>query len=229
MTSIVWSYKNDIITSDSRVNLGSMKESEVSDLHTFSVKHTSKLPIQGCGIYIMPKYKSYEGSSTALKDYESIISFGERYDGVYGLFVVQSYEVTGTIDYHDSLRIFDYTREEKIDIFTNSYIEIMSGEMAGESRLISSYDVENQYYTLSEGFTESVEGENYRIKIYKETPIRSGIGTGKTTAIPLIYKGGVIGRLEEAEFSLFVRTPPYLSRAMHLSVDVGLTFISSEN
>lgn len=225
VANIIWEYNNLVI--DQPVELGTLEHLTESDVFNIKIRHDSNKEISECGFCLNPFEKLYDGSFSAIKDYERVIWLANNYPG-YGLSIRQKYEVTGQIDGHDGIRIIDFERDERTDIFSASSIEILSGAATGESAIISSYNPENQIFTMASDFSSNVKDANYKISIDKELFFKTGQGADYNTIIPLIYKGGVIERLDETEIELKLRIPKFAQSAGNFLFDLDMQFTSLE-
>jgi len=225
MANLIWKY-NDLILSQP-INLGSLEHlAETSEFEVL-ISHDSKLEITECGFYISSFTEDYIGSVSANKDYEKVLWLANNYPG-YGLSIRQEYEVTGQFDAHDGIRVIDFEREERTDIFSEAIIEILSGDAVGETAIIDTYNPANQVFKLASDFSASVKDASYKISINKEDFIKTGQGSDYSSTIPLIYRGGVIVRNDEAKIFLKLRIPKFAQGAGNLLFDFNMQFTSLE-
>lgn len=226
MPNIVWEYNNLAINEP--IDMGGHAQLEESAEFKIKIRHDSSEEISECGFYLEPfETGEYDGSYSPLKDFEHIFWMANNYPG-YGVSLRQEYTVTGQIDGHDGTRIIDYERTEVTDIFAGSQLEILSGEAAGESILIDHYDPENQFIFIDGDFSANVREANYRIAINKEEFFKTGNGADFSSLVPLIYKGGIIERLDSANIFLKVRIPKFARTAGQFLFDLKLQFTSLE-
>ena len=225
MSKLIWEYNNSVIADP--LELGTLEHLAESAEFDVAVSHDSTLEISDCSFYISPFTEDYEGSFSALKDFERVLWLGNNYPG-YGLSLRQVYEVTGTVDGHDGIRLVDFNRAEKNDIFSGNSIEILTGPAVGESVLISNYDPLTQVMTLASDFSADVKGSDYKISIDNEDFFKVGSGADYSSAIPLIYKGGVIERFDSATIKLKLRIPKFAQSAGNFLFDLNMQFTSLE-
>ena len=225
VANLIWEYNSLVI--DEPLDLGDLEHLAESATFALKIKHDSNSEISECGFYLSNFTETYDGSFSPLKDYERILWLANNYPG-YGLSIRQVYEVTGQIDGHDSIRLIDFEREERTDIFTGASIEILSGDAAGETVVISDYNPANQVFMLSSDFSTNVKDANYKIVIDKELFFKTGQGADYNTMIPLIYKGGVIERLDEVDIEIKLRIPKFAQSAGNFLFDLDMQFTSLE-
>lgn len=225
MTSIIYEYNKVIVTDP--LSLGSLSQLEVSENYELILRHDSNQQIQDCGFYISPFSKKYTGTDSAVKDYERLLWYANNYAGC-GLSILQEYEVTGVIDAHDDNRLADFERLERKDIFTGSKIEILSGLSLGETVVIKSYDPDRQIFVVDGSFSNNVLGENYRILISNETFFKNKSGSSISYPIPLIYKAGIIERLDSTKVVLKLKIPKNALSAGSFLFDLNLKFTGLE-
>ena len=225
MANLIWEY-NDLVISKT-IDMGDLEHLAESSAFDINIRHDSNSEISECGFYLDHFSDTYEGSFTPLKDYERILWLANNYPG-YGLSVRQQYEVTGQIDGHDGIRLIDYERIERTDIFSGASIDILSGDAVGESVIISEYDPNSQVFLLASDFSTSVRNANYKISIDKEQFFKTGQGSEYSTLIPLIYKGGVIERLDSVNIELKLRIPKFAQSAGNFLFDLKMQFTSLE-
>jgi len=223
--NLIWEH-NELVVREP-IHLGTFQHLTQSQEFEVTVKHDSNQEITECGFYISPFSKKYEGSFTQLKDYERMLWFANNYED-FGLSIRQQYEVTGQFDGHDGIRLLDFEREERTDIFSGSIIEILSGNALGETAIIESYNPQNQVFILSGDFSTNVKNENYKIIIDKEDYFKTGQGSDYTNMISLIYKGGVIERLDSATVTLKLKIPKFAQSAGNFLFDFNMQFTSLE-
>jgi hypothetical protein len=226
MTTIIWKFNDTVVKK--AIELGSYAEQEESVEYEIELRHDSTRAITDCELYFTPYSENYEGTENAIKDFEKLIWMGNNYED-YGVCLIQEYNVTGIIDIHNGIRIFDLERFEPKDVFAGSNMDILSGAALGESIEIDSYDEQNKLFIMKSDFSTNVEGSNYEIKIRKESYLKTQNGSSFNYPIPLIYKGGVIDRLEYAPIKIKVKVPPYAIRAGKLLFDLQIKFISQED
>ena len=207
--------------------LGSFCEGDQSSLIDIKIKHTSRKPIRNCKLYISEYSKDYNGTNSSKIDYDKIVNYGTNFQN-YGIKVFQEYKIYGQIWSHRGDVIIDTTRLEKNDVFSGQEIEILSGASAGEKRRIKKYNVDNGIFYLENDFLTPVEGERYSITIKTEHTIKSGQGTSRENAIPLIYKAGMIDKQDEAKISFLFSVPPYAYGVGSHYFDFNLDFTPEE-
>lgn len=225
MANLIWTYNGLVV--DDAINLGGLEHLQESQVFDITIAHDSSQEISGCGFYISPYTKEYNGSFSPNKDYERLLWMANNYPG-YGLSIRQIYEVTGQIDGHDGIRLIDFDREERTDIFKGSTIEILSGDAVGETAVISSYNPATQLFILSSDFSSNVIGSNYKILIDREIFFKSGQGASYDTLIPLIHKGGVIERFDQVNVSVRLRIPKFAQSAGKFLFDLKMQYTSLE-
>jgi hypothetical protein len=225
VANLIWEYNNLVV--DEPVDLGSLEHLAESATFAIKIKHDSNSEISECGFFITRFENEYNGSFSPLKDYERVLWLANNYPG-FGLSIRQIYEVTGQVNGHDGIRLIDFGREERTDIFSGASIEILSGDATGESVVISNYNPANQVFTLASDFSTTVRDANYKIVIDKEQFFKTGQGADYNTMIPLIYKGGVIERLDEANVELKLRIPKFAQSAGKFLFDLDMQFTSLE-
>jgi len=225
MASIIWTY-NELVV-ENPIELGALEHLAESSEFEIEISHDSNQEISECGFYIDPFENLYEGSFSPLKDYERLLWLANNYPG-YGLSVRQEYEVTGQIDGSDGIRIIDFDREERTDVFTGASMEILSGDAVGEIAEIASYNPANQVFLLNNDFSTNVIGANYKIFINQEEFFKTGQGSTYDKMIPLIYKGGVIERLDETKIFIKLRIPKFAQSAGNFLFDFKMQFTSLE-
>lgn len=225
MANLIWTYNNLVV--DDAINLGGLEHLQESQVFDITIAHDSNQEISECGFYISPYTRDYDGSFSPNKDYERLLWMANNYPG-YGLSIRQVYEVTGQIDGHDGIRLIDFDREERTDIFKGSTVEILSGDAVGETAVISSYNPATQLFILSSDFSSNVIGSNYKILIDKEIFFKSGQGASYDTLIPLIYKGGVIERFDQVNVSVKLRIPKFAQSAGKFLFDLKMQYTSLE-
>lgn len=225
VANLIWEYNNLIVSNG--IDLGDLQHlTETSEFEVI-VSHDSKLEISECGFYIDPFSGSYTGSNSPSKDYERVLWLANNYPG-YGLSIRQEYEVTGQFDGHDGVRLIDFEREERTDVFSGSTVEILSGDAIGETATIQSYNPANQVFILGSDFSSNVKDANYKIAINKEQFIKTGQGSDYNSLIPLIYRGGVINRNDSATVYLKLRIPKFAQSAGNFLFDLNMQFTSLE-
>lgn len=225
VANLIWEY-NDLVI-NKPINMGELEQMTESQEFEIKIKHDSNKEITGCAFYIDKYSDDYFGSLSPLRDYERVLWLANNYPG-FGLSLHQEYEVTGQLDGHDGTRLIDFEREERTDIFSGSVIEILSGLAIGETAVIESYNPSNQILMTKTDFSTSVKGASYKIAISKETLIKAGQGADYTTRIPLVYKGGVIERLDEAVVTLKMRIPKFAQSEGRFLFDFNMQFTSLE-
>jgi hypothetical protein len=225
VANLIWEYNNLVVSEP--INLGALEHLSVTSEFEVKIRHDSDQEISGAGFYLSPYTERYEGSFSPIKDFERVMWLANNYPG-YGLSIRQEYEVTGQIDGHDGVRIIDFERDERTDIFTGSQIEILSGPATGEIITISSYDPKTQKMTVASDFSADVKDANYKIVIDEEKFFKTGQGADFDTMIPLVYKGGVIERLDEAVIKLRLRIPKFAQSAGSFLFDFNMQFTSLE-
>lgn len=226
MANLIWEYEDLVINKP--VNFGSFEHLTESQEFEIRIKHDSDEEISNAGFYISPYTEDYIGSFSPLKDYERTLWLANNYEG-FGVSLRQEYTVTGKVSSHDGLRLVDFERAERSDIFTGSSIEMISGNAQAESILIDSYNPLNQVFTLANDFSVNVGGDNYRIVINKETFLKTGQGSDYNSLIPLIYKGGVIERFDSAVVVMKIRIPKFAQSAGNFLFDLNMQFTSLED
>ena len=225
MPNLIWEY-NDIVI-DKPMQLGSLEHLAESSVFNVTIKHDSDQEVSECGFYLAPFEGEYNGSFYPKKDYERVLWLANNYPG-YGLSVRQKYEVTGQFNAHDGVRLIDFEREERADIFSNATIQILSGDAIGETATIDSYNPLNQVFTLSSNFSTNVRGANYKITIDEEKFFKTGQGADYNTMIPLVYKGGVIERRDAVTVELKMKVPKFAQSAGTFLFDLKMQFTSLE-
>lgn len=225
MANLIWEYNNLIVTDT--IDMGILQHSTETTEFEVKISHDSKLEISDGGFYISPYSGLYAGTASALKDYERVLWLANHYPG-YGLSIRQQYEVTGEWDAHDGIRLIDFERAERTDIFTGATIEILSGAAIGETAIIESYNTGNQIFILASDFSTDVDGAGYKITIDKERFIKADQGSEYENRIPLVYKGGVIERFDQATVLLKLRIPKFAQSAGNFLFDLKMQFTSLE-
>jgi len=225
MANLIWTYNS--LAVDKPIDMGILAHLTETTDFAITISHDSRLEIAESGFYISPYEGEYTGSQSPQKDYERLLWLADNYPG-FGLSIRQKYEVTGQFDKSEGIRLIDYTRTERVDIFNGAIIEIMSGSNVGETATISSYTPSNQLFILSSSFSTDVTNANYRISIDKERFITSNQGADYSSMIPLIYKGGVIQRNDSAEILLRLRIPKFAQSAGTFLSNLNMKFTSLE-
>ena len=225
MANLIWEYENIVINKP--LNLGALEHLTETTEYEIRIKHDSEKEISQCGFYISPYTGDYFGSKTALKDYERVLWLADNYEG-FGLSIRQEYEVTGQINAHDGIRIVDYDRDERVDIFAGATIKMMSGDAVNETAIIESFNPDTKVILLRTNFSKDVTGANYKINIDKTTFFKLGQGVDYTTMIPLIYKGGTIERLDSTVVKIKLRIPKFAQSAGSYLFDLNMKFVSLE-
>ncbi len=225
VANLIWKY-NELVLS-APIELGSLPHLGESSEFEVKISHDSALEISESGFYLKPFSNLYEGTFSPLKDFERVLWLANNYPG-YGLSIRQEYEVTGQLDVHDGIRLIDFERNERTDVLTGETIEILSGDALGETAIIDSYNPTNQIFILNGNFSTDVTNENYKISIDKEEFFKTGQGSDYTNTIPLIYKGGVIERLDEVTVKLKLRIPKFAQSAGKFLFDLNMEFTSLE-
>jgi len=223
--NLIWEH-NDLVVREP-INLGNFQHLTQSQEFELIISHDSNQEITECGFYISPFSKNYDASFSAIKDYERMLWFANNYED-FGLSIRQQYEVTGQFDGHDGIRLLDFEREERTDIFSGSSIEILSGDALGETAEIASYNPKNQIFLLASDFSANVKDTNYKIVIDRTQYFKTGQGSDYTTAIPLVYRGGVIERLDTAIVTIKLKIPNFAQSAGNFLFDFDMQFTSLE-
>lgn len=208
-------------------DFGVLAGEEETIWHDFTLKHSSNYPIKDCSFFIERVGAFYSGTNTATFDYNTLIWMADNYPG-YGLSINQKYEVYGTVQRQDSLRLIDTERVEAIDIFTEEDIEILSGPSSGETRTITGYDPENGLFFLNNNFSTDVVGQTYKISIDKTDFFKTKSGSSVDYPIRLLYNAGIIPRFESVIFSLKLKLPPYFKKSAVSNIQLGLKFTPEE-
>lgn len=226
MPNLFWKYNNIVVNTP--IDMGAYEYLEESQEFLIDISHDGTSPIMDCELYLSPFSKEYKGTESAIKDYERLLWYGNSYPD-YGFGIAQSYEVDGIIDSHNGTSIIDFDRFETRDIFAGSEIEILSGQSIGEKVIIESYDLLSRSFTMSGDFSSNVAGANYKIKIEKEDYVRTRFGSSRENGIPLVYKGGMIERLDSAQVRVKLKVPRYAMNPGNFQFDFNMKFTSIED
>lgn len=225
MANIIWRYQDLVV--ENPIPMGSLEHLAETTEFEIEISHDSNQEISNCGFYIDRFTNQYNGSFSPLKDYELLLWLANNYPG-FGLSIRQVYEVTGQIEGADGIRIIDFDRNERTDIFSGANMEILSGDAVGEIASIASYNPDTQLFLLNNDFSANVTGASYRITIDQEKFFKTGQGSSYDSAIPLVYKGGVIERLDQTSVFLKLRIPKFARSAGNFLFDLKMEFTSLE-
>lgn len=225
MANLIWNYNN--LGVNETIHLGDLEHLEESNSFTFTISHDSNLEITDCGFYLDLFQNQYSGSFFPRKDLERVLWLANNYPG-YGLSIRQRYEVSGEVGAHSGIKLIDFDRKERTDIFSGSQIEILNGEASGQLATISSYNINNQVFILGNDFSVDVTGASYKIVIDQEKFFKTGQGSSYDNKIPLIYKGGVIERYDQATIDVKLRIPKFAQSAGNFLFDLKMHFTSLE-
>jgi len=225
MPNLIWKYNNTVINNP--IDFGQLEHLAETQEYEIEISHDSNEEITDCGFYLSNYSGEYNGTHTPLVDYERVLWLANNYPG-YGLSIRQGYEVTGQIDGHDGIRIVDYERDEKKDIFAGNFLEILSGDAIGEKIEIDHYDIDKQFFIMKGNYTFNVSGANYKILIDKEVFFKTGAGADYSTMIPLIYRAGTIKRMDSAKIIIKLKIPKFAQSAGSFLFDLNMQFTSLE-
>jgi hypothetical protein len=207
--------------------LGEFESDQESDVFKLNIKHNSNKPIRDCSFYVSEYENIYAGSNTSKSDIEKLSWYANNFEE-YGLSLRQQYEVYGTVSSQDGGRLVDTSRFEEADIFAGSEVEMLSGPVAGEKRLITSYNYDNSLFIIESDFSVPTTNERYKINIEKLDYIKSKNGTSTGFSIPLLYNAGKIDRFETASVSLQLKVPPFMRNPGISYVNLNMKYTPEE-
>lgn len=189
--------------------MGTFESDQEGDVFPIWITHNSNKSVRDCGFYISEYDKIYGGSASPRNDFDKTSWFADNYES-YGLSVRQKHEIFGEIYQQESGRMLDITRTEETDFFSGFYVEILSGPIAGEKRMITKYDPVNNLFILESDFSTIVKNERYKIEMETLDYVRSKNGTSAQFPIPLLYNGGKIDRFEKVLIEIQLKIPPFM-------------------
>ena len=225
MTKVIFTNEDVVIPEE--FSFGDFKGEEESEWISFELQHDSRKSIRNCSLYISPSVDDYQGSLDAETDYRNLLWLADNYEG-YGLQIRQVYDVYSQVEYQGNSRLIDTMRQEVVDIFTGSEIEMTDGDSGTETQRIVSYDGESGLFFLEGDFSTDVAGHTYRIRVERLSFIKTKSGSSPDFPIGLLYGGGVIDRFVQVRIECKIKIPPYFKQSSINNIDFNLKFISED-
>ena len=226
MTRVIFTNEDVVIPEE--FSFGDFKGEEESEWISFEVQHDSRKPIRNCSFYISPSVDDYQGSLDAETDYRNLLWLADNYEG-YGLQIRQVYDVYSQVEYQGNRRLIDTTRQEVVDIFAGSEIEMTDGDSGTERQRITSYDGSNGLFFLEGDFSTDVVGHTYRVRTERLDFVKTKSGSSSDFPIDLLYGGGVIDRFVQVRIECKIKIPPYFKQSSINNIDFNLKFVAEED